>query len=262
MSQVISEDGTIIKYLKTGKGPVVILVDGAFCNKDFGPMPKLASSLSEAFTVISYDRRARGESGDTKPYSIDREIQDIAALINIAGGSACLFGISSGAILCMMAVSKGLNVTRLAILEPPFVGNENNKRPHDALHRLNQFILEGKKGEAVKFYLTKIMLAPAILPFLLRLTPNWKKMKANANSLPYDAEICGDFEMPRQMIASITIPVLVIDSTASPDNLRNAVALVSKTLPRCERKSCKGSVHDVPPKVLAPVLIHFYNNTV
>src|SRR5688572_21460275 len=164
MSIAVSKDGTKIVYRKTGKGPVIILVDGAFCSKDFGPMPKLAPLLAEHFTVISYDRRARGESGDTRPYKVELEIEDIETLIEQNGGSAFLFGISSGAILALRAVSHGLRVPKLVLLEPPFVTNENLIRSPNAYQDLIHLIDEGKRGEAVKFYLRKVMGVPAILP--------------------------------------------------------------------------------------------------
>ncbi|MDB4926331.1 alpha/beta fold hydrolase [Mucilaginibacter sp.] len=131
MDFVTSKDGTAIAYRKAGSGPALILVDGAFCSKDFGPMPKLASLLAESFTVFTYDRRARGESGDTPPYAVQKEIDDIQALLNEAGGSAFLFGISSGAVLALKAVAAGLNITQLALYEPPFNidGNIKNRRP-------------------------------------------------------------------------------------------------------------------------------------
>jgi pimeloyl-ACP methyl ester carboxylesterase len=256
---IISKDGTKIVYHKTGRGPVIILVDGAFCSKDFGPMPKLAPFLVENFTVISYDRRARGESGDTRPYNIEREIEDLEALTEQNGGSAYLFGVSSGAILALRAVSHGLRVPKLVLFEPPFVTNKTLIRSPNAYHDLTQLIDDGKRGEAVKFYLRKVMGAPAILPFVLKLTPNWRKMKANANSLPYDAAICGDFEIPKNLVSAITTPVLVIDSTKSPEILRSAVEATVRALPNGTRKSLKGSIHDIPPKILAPELIQFLN---
>ncbi len=135
METVISKDGTSIAYEKSGSGPAVILVDGAFCGKSFGPMIKIVPLLSKNFTVITYDRRARGDSGDTQPYSVQREIEDIDTLIKIAGGSAHLFGISSGAILCLKAADSGLNIIKLALLEPPFVGNAKGRRPVNAEHQ-------------------------------------------------------------------------------------------------------------------------------
>jgi pimeloyl-ACP methyl ester carboxylesterase len=257
MSIAMSKDGTKIVYRKAGKGPLIILVDGAFCSKDFGPMPKLAPLLSEHFTVVSYDRRARGESGDTKPYTIEREIEDLQALIEQNGGSAYLFGISSGAILALRAVANGLEVPKLVLFEPPFVTSKNLIRSPNAYHELTRLLEQGKRGEAVKFYLRKVMGVPAILPFVLQLTPNWSKMKANANSLPYDVAVCGDFEIPKNFRSSVAIPVLVIDSTRSPEMLRSAVEATVRALPNATRKSLKGSIHDVPPKILAPELAQF-----
>jgi len=259
MSIAKSKDGTKIVYRKGGKGPLIILVDGAFCSKDFGPMPKLAPLLCEHFTVISYDRRARGESGDTKPYTTEREIEDLQALIERNGGSAYLFGISSGAILALQAVANGLPVAKLVLFEPPFVTNKNLIRSPNAYHELTRLVEAGKRGEAVKFYLRKVMGVPAILPFVLQLTPNWSKMKANANSLPYDVAVCGDFEIPKNLGSSVSIPVLVIDSTKSPEILRSAVEATVRALPKATRKSLKGSIHDVPPKILAPELAQFLN---
>ena len=255
----MSKDGTKIVYRETGSGPVIILIDGAFCSKDFGPMPKLAPLLSEHFTVISYDRRARGESGDTRPYTVEREIEDLQTLIEQNGGSAYLFGISSGAILALRAVSHGLRVPKLVLFEPPFATSKNLVRSTNAYHELTRLVEEGKRGEAVKFYLRKVMEVPAFLPFLLQLTPNWSKMKANANSLPYDLAVCGDFEIPENLRSSVSIPVLVIDSTKSPEILRNAVEATVRALPNATRKSLKGSIHDVPPKILAPEVAQFLN---
>lgn len=261
MRIALSKDGTKIVYNKTGTGPVIILIDGAFCSKDFGPMPKLVPTLSQHFTVISYDRRARGESGDTKPYAVEREIEDLEALITLNGGNAFLFGISSGAILALRAVANGLRVPKLVIFEPPFATTKHIARSPDAYQELSRFIDMGNRGGAVQYYLRKVMGVPAILPFIMRLTPNWSKMKANANSLPYDAAVCGDFEIPKSIVSSISIPVLVIDSTKSPEILRNAVAATVSVLPDGRRKSLKGSIHDVPPQILAPEIIQFLHDS-
>ena len=156
--------------------------------------------------------------------------------------------ISSGAILALRAVSHGLRVPKLVLFEPPFVTNKNLIRSPNAYHDLTHLIEEGKRGEAVKFYLRKVMGVPAILPFVLQLTPNWPKMKANANSLPYDVAVCGDFEIPKNLVSAISIPVLVIDSTKSPEILRSAVEATVSALPNATRKSLKGSIHDVPPE--------------
>lgn len=259
MNKIFSRDVTPIAFKKTGAGPVVILVDGAFCSSNFGPMPKLAPLLEKHFTVITYDRRARGESGDTKPYNVKREIEDIDALIQEAGGSAYLFSISSGAILAIHAAAAGLNIKKLALFEPPFVGNSDGKRPASAEADLNMMIAEKKPGEAVSYYLRKVMGVPAFVPMILKLTSNWKKMKANAPSLPYDAAVCGDFNIPEELVGSIHIPTIVIESTKSPKMLRDAVGAVAELLPRGKKISLNGKIHDVPPQIMAPVLEDFFN---
>ncbi|HTE13011.1 MAG TPA: alpha/beta hydrolase [Chitinophagaceae bacterium] len=260
MHTTISADGTSLAYNSHGSGPALVLVDGAFCSRNFGPMLKLAPVLAEQFTVYAYDRRARGDSGDTKPYAVEREIEDLQAMIQVAGGSAFLFGISSGAILCIRAVAAGLNIPRLALLEPPYVGNKNGRRPADAKRQLDQLLHAGNSNGAVKFYLRKVIGVPAIVPFILRLTPNWSKMKANAGSLPYDTAVCGDFTVTKAQVSTVTVPTLVIDSKKSPDTLRNAVRDLVEILPDGQRMSLAGSAHAVPPRTLAPVLANFYKH--
>ncbi len=259
MNKTLSKDGTSIAYNKTGAGRAVILVDGAFCSSKFGPMLKLAPMLAKYFTVIAYDRRARGESGDAKAYDVQREIEDIAALIEVAGGSAHLFSISSGAILAIHAAASGLNINKLALFEPPFVGNRKG-RPANVEAELKMMIAEKRRGDAVRFYLRKVMGVPAFIPWILKLTPNWPKMKANAASLPYDAAVCGDFNIPQKLVSSINIPTIIIDSSKSPKMLRDAVRAVTDLLPQGRQITLDGKIHDVPPKILVPVLEKFYND--
>jgi pimeloyl-ACP methyl ester carboxylesterase len=259
MRFVISEDGTNIVYHKTGRGPALILVDGAFCSKDFGPMPKLAPLLASSFTVFIYDRRARGESGDTSPYAIQREIEDIQALIKEAGGSAFLFGISSGAILAMKAVANGLNISRLALYEPPFnIGKKYKGPPAGYREELQRMLGAGNKADAVKYFLKKVIGLPALLVFIIRLTPNWSKMKGNANSLPYDAEIVGDGSMPVEQVSLITIPTIAIAGEKSPDMLREAAKSVAGSIQNAQHQVLKGQTHNVSATILAPVLTEFF----
>jgi pimeloyl-ACP methyl ester carboxylesterase len=258
MSTLTSKDGTTIAYNKTGSGKPLIIVDGAFCSKDFGPATELAPLLSKNYTVFTYDRRGRGESGDTKPYAVEKEIEDLSALINVAGGSAFVFGLSSGAILSLKAVASGLAVPKLALFEPPFVGNPENKRPANAYEILSGMLAKGEKGKAAKFFLRKVVGAPVLLTFVLQFTPGWKKMKANANSLPHELLICDDYHIPQHVIKAVTISTLVIDSIKSPEMLRDAVAQVADALPNGSRKSLRGSAHAVSPEILAPELTSFF----
>src|SRR5437762_12842989 len=164
MNSVRSRDGTTIAYDRLGTGPAVILVDGAFCSRSFGPMPKLAPVLARDFTVFMYDRRGRGDSGDTARYAVEREIEDLDALIREAGGWAFVFAISSGAALALEAAASRLNVKKLALYEPPFmVGNPAHVLPVDHQTQLVRLIAEGRRGDAVKYYMTDIIAMPGLL---------------------------------------------------------------------------------------------------
>ncbi|MFE9328803.1 alpha/beta fold hydrolase [Nocardia sp. NPDC052278] len=257
---VVSPDGTTITYDSIGEGPPIICVDGAFCTRTFGPMPKVAPLLAHNFRVITYDRRARGDSGDTKPYAVDREIEDLEALIKEMDGSAHVFGLSSGAALSLRAAASGLNITKLALYEPPFVGVDKtgHQPPVDGADTLNRLIASDRRGEAVTFYLSKIIGLPAVVPAIMRLMPMWPKMKAVAPSLPYDATIMADFALPKKQLSSITVPTLVVGGAKSPASLRMAVQAVADAVPGGRWQMLDRQNHNVSAKALAPVLDRFF----
>ena len=161
MSDVRSKDGTTIAYERSGSGPALILVDGALCSRAFGPSPKLAPLLARHFTVYAYDRRGRGESGDTPPYSPEREVEDIAALIEAAGGSASLLGLSSGGALALEAAASGLPVDKVVAYEPPYVddGGQRGGAAHEG--QLKRLLAGGDRGGAVKYFMKDMVGAPA-----------------------------------------------------------------------------------------------------
>src|SRR2546426_7946181 len=207
METTVSKDGTRIAYERAGTGPPVILVDGAFCSRSFGPMPKLAPLLARSFTVFMYDRRGRGDSGDTAPYAVEREIDDLDALIREAGGSAFVYAMSSGAALALEAAASRLSIKKLALYEAPFmVGTPAHVPPGDPQSQLVRLIAEGRRGDAVKYYMKDIMGMPALLVMLFRVLPMWSKLKAVAPSLPYDSAIMGDFSLPTRRRAALGAP--------------------------------------------------------
>ncbi|MGA3245338.1 MAG: alpha/beta hydrolase [Bacteroidota bacterium] len=262
MNRVTSKDGTSIAYDKLGNGPALILVDGALCSRAFGPMPKLASLLQKNFTVFLYDRRGRGESTDTKLYDVEREVDDIDALLQQAGGSAYVFGISSGAGLIIHAVVRGLNIKKLALYEPPFVAGKNGQhKKTDHESRLKQLIASDRRGDAAKYFMTKMMGAPAIVVFVMQLMPMWSKLKAVAHTLPYDAAVMGDFTVPEARIASIKKPTLIAGGDKSPAALRNAVQQVADALPDGTLRWLKDQTHNVKTEILAPLLTELFQES-
>ncbi|MBW7455541.1 alpha/beta hydrolase, partial [Paenibacillus sepulcri] len=180
MNTAISRDGTRIAFDKVGQGPSLVLVAGAFSYRKFPGQVQLAGLLSEHFTVYNYDRRGRGDSGDTQPYAIEREIEDLQAMIEEAGGSANVWGLSSGAVLALQAAAKGLNITKLALHEPPFVVDAaDRKPPENFLKHVSGLIAANRRAETIKYFMTQGMGAPSFVISLMRIMPGvWSRLMA------------------------------------------------------------------------------------
>lgn len=256
MNNVVSRDGTTIAYEQMGRGPALILVDGALCSRAFGPMPKLAPLLARDFTVFMYDRRGRGASGDTRPYHKAREVEDLAALVDEAGGSAFALGLSSGAALAMEAAASGVNITRLVLYEPPYMIGEDGHGVHEG--QLTRLIALDRRADAVKYFMRKMVGLPPVFVAMMQLMPGvWGKLKAVAHTLPYDAAVMGDYSLPARRFAGITAPALVMDGEKTDARLHRAVQAVAGALPNAERRTLKGQTHNVKAAVLAPAVVEF-----
>jgi pimeloyl-ACP methyl ester carboxylesterase len=258
MEIVKSKDGTPIAFDRSGEGLAVILVSGAFIDRTHAFNVELGRILASQFMVINYDRRGRGNSGDTKPYAVEREIEDLEALVGAAGGSACMLGVSSGAVLALKAAARGLAIEKLALFEPPFMLAEADRPSADHALQLNHFIEAGKRAEATSYFMTRVMGMPAIVPLLMRLTPYWSRSVALAHTLPYESAIMGDFSFPEKLAASVRIPTLVVGGSKSPRPLRDAVWTVAGSMPNAEGRLLEGQAHNVSAKVPAPAIEQFF----
>ncbi len=261
MPQVISKDDTSIAYDKTGIGPAVLLVDGAMTYRAFfGLKGPLSVKLSKHFTVYTYDRRGRGESNDTKPFAVEREIEDIEALIEEAGGSVYLFGISSGAVLALKAAAKlgAARVVKLALYEPPLaIGDEARQASARYTKQLTKLLAADKRGDAVALFMT-IAGQPAEMVEGMRQSPEWPIMEALAPTLAYDNAIMVDGSLPVDAAKAATMPTLVLDGSESPAFMHEAADALADAMQHAERKTLEGQTHEVSPEVLAPVLITFF----
>jgi pimeloyl-ACP methyl ester carboxylesterase len=262
MAKVISKDGTSIAYDKSGHGPAVILVDGALCYRASGPMGALTRCLEQSFTVFTYDRRGRGESGDTLPYAVEREVEDIETLVKEAGGSAFVFGESSGGALALEAASHCREIKKIALYEAPyFVDNSRPPLPADFVDELNRLLVAGKRGEMVKRFM-KLVDVPGFFIALMQLMPVWAKLKAVAHTLPYDFAITKDNQRGKPLTAdrwrSVAIPTLVADGGKSPAWMRNGMQALAGALPNARYRTLEGQTHIVKAEVLAPVLAEFF----
>ncbi len=259
MKTVTSKDGTRIAYDERGQGPALILIGGAMSFRNFSGALELAGLLSPHFTVINYDRRGRGDSGDTEPYAVEREVEDIAAIIQAAGGSAYVYGMSSGGALALVAASKLPQIKKLALYEPPFVGVDPKakKPPADYRAQLQRLVDANDRSGAVKFFMTKIIGAPAFLAWIMPLMPIWKNLKAVAHTLPYDMAIMEDFSFPAKLAASVLVPTLVMGGEKSPESLRLAVKATAEAMPNAKSVLLPKQSHNVSMKVLAPVIVQY-----
>ena len=252
---VTSKDGTSIAYEKAGTGPALILVDAAGRYREFSSFGGLIGLLAADFTVYHYDRRGRGDSTDTAPYGVEREVDDLAALIVEAGGSAFLYGFSSGGLVALHAAASGLTIPKLVVLEPPIETNEDRSAQAAFTAQLAELVAAGRCGAAVEYFLTSIGVPDEIVAEM-RENESWSAMEAVAHTLVYDCMVSEATSL--QLLASVSVPTLVLDSEASSDDLTGMAATVAKAMPNSSHRSLVGEWHGVPDDVLAPVLTEYF----
>jgi pimeloyl-ACP methyl ester carboxylesterase len=258
MSETTSLDGTRIGYDKHGSGPAVILVDGAFCSRAFGPSTRIAPLLSQTFTVITYDRRGRGRSGDAAIYAPAREVEDLAALIKVAGGNASLVGLSSGGALALEAAASGLKINRVVAYEPPYVDEAGTGTGSTHEGTLRRFLMDGNRSGAVTYFMKDMVGVPTIVVKIMPLMPwLWGKLKRVAHTLPYDAQVMTDFRIPRVRFSSIRVPALIMAGSKTQPRLIDAAKTAASVIPGAQYRELGGQTHNVDPAILAPAVARF-----
>lgn len=265
MQTVTSKDGTKIAYDKTGNGPAVILIEGATGSRKMGFSAGVAKLLASDFTVYCYDRRGRGDSGDTQPFAVEREIEDIDALIDEAGGAAYLCGLSSGASLALEAAIKlGDKVKKLAMYEAPYDSSEGAAAPwHEYTTQLKRALAANRRAEAVTLFL-KFLSVPDEMIENMRKGPMWQSLEALAPTLAYDAAAMGeDRAVPVGRAAKVKAQTLAMDGEKSAEymSFMGATAeALAKAIPNAQRRTVKGQGHDISAEALAPELIKFFKD--
>jgi pimeloyl-ACP methyl ester carboxylesterase len=259
--QVTSADGTTISFDAAGAGPGIVLVHGAFTGRAHPTLRSVATALAPWFTVYNYDRRGRGGSGDTQPYAVEREIEDLAALVATAGGTAMVFGGSSGAGLALSAALVNPAITKLALWEPPYHADPSAPRlPGDFAGRLTALVDAGRPGDAVERFLVDAADAPAAAVAAMREQPSWAGMEAIARTLAYEAAVMGPGNaLPAGRLATIAQPTLVLTGGASPGWMAGAGRAVAAAIPGAAHRVLPGQTHNVAPGALAPELLEFFS---
>jgi pimeloyl-ACP methyl ester carboxylesterase len=256
-----SADGTPIAFDRVGEGPPLILVGGAW-NDRLSSAP-LAQLLADDFSVYTYDRRGRGESGDTQPYAVDREIEDLIAVIEASGGTASVFGHSSGAALALEATSAGAPVLRLAMYEPPYIVDDSRPPlPDDYIDHLEELVGQDRRREIFEYFMTAAVGMPAEMVQPMLDAPLIEEMMRLAHTVSYDGQVMLEGSMhgeplPARWRDAVTVPTLVMDGGNSPTWTRNSSRALVRLLPDVSYRTLAGQDHNVAPEAVAPVLAEF-----
>ena len=258
METAKSADGTVIAYDRTGDGPPLVVVVGALCDRHTFVSP---AELTGRFTVYTYDRRGRGDSGDTQLYSPDREIEDLAAVVEAAaaGGSGVFaYGHSSGAALALQAAARGVPFAAIAAYEAPYMIAGTRELAEDPAPRISAMVSSGHRSDAVRFWMTDVVQAPADMVTAMEKSPMWSGLEALAHTLPYDLALAGDQGVPADELAKITVPVLILGGGNSPEWFKETVEATAAVTPGARLVMLEGHDHGVPPEVITPVLTQFF----
>jgi alpha/beta hydrolase family protein len=255
METVTSADGTTIAFDQIGTGPPLVLVAGASCDRAVDA--RIADGLATRFTVLNYDRRGRGDSTDTLPYAVEREIEDLEIVLAAAGGSAVVVGLSSGAVLASCAVAAGLPVGNLVMWEPPFrLDTAGRRAALEYGEQTRALLAEGRRGDALELFMTVVGL-PAEMIAGARQSPYWALGEELAPTLAYDAAVMGDGSIPGDRFAAITAPTAVFTGGASADWFRTSGRAAADAIPGAIYRELPGQTHDVAPDVLAAAVHEF-----
>jgi pimeloyl-ACP methyl ester carboxylesterase len=262
VDRVRSADGTLIAFETLGDGPPLILVDPALLDRGMGQSRAMARLLAPHFTVFVYDRRGRGERGNTLPYAVDREIDDLAALLQVAGDSVGVWGMSSGAMLALEAARQLPDICKIALYEPPLVVDATRPPMAEQWAAIDEAVASRRNGTALKIFL-RMVGVPAPVVFAMHLTPMWRKLERLASALPYDGMFVREYQrgrpLPNDRWQDVRIPALVTDGGKSPTWMRHGTAALAKVLPNATYRTLEGQTHRLVPKAHAAMLIDFFS---
>ena len=254
-----SKDGTKIAYETAGDGPPLVIVWGALGLRASPFAKAMRDELAKSFSVYDYDRRGRGESGDTQPYSVAAEVEDLRAVCLAAGGRPWVWATSSGAALALEAAAAGVPMQRLAAHEPPYaVGEHTGAFDREYPRKVADLVRADRREDAVRLFMRTVGV-PAPFVWLMRFMNFWKSAVAAANTLPYDAACVNAFELPTERFRSITTPTVILAGGATPASLKRAAEEVSKTVPGATLRVVPKQNHGIKPASLRPVLVELFS---
>ena len=257
METAISRDGTRLAYDVYGSGPPLVYITGASCFRTFWPVVQDAKAFAKSFTIYNYDRRGRGDSTDTQPYAVEREVEDVEAIVDAAGGRASLFGHSSGAVLALEAALRlGDKVDGAVLYDPSYVSDETEKAAYEILsQQVHALLRVGDNGKAMRTFLSGIGM-PKVFVHLMRFMPGWRRMTALAPSLAYDIALTCDLP-PIERASRVTVPVQIVAGEKSPSSVRETARQLAEAIPESTFLELAGQDHMASAKAVLPVLTGF-----
>ena len=251
----LSKDGTKLGYDVLGSGPPLVIVNGALAVRNFVFAKRMAEAFAKHFTVYNYDRRGRNDSGDTKPYTVAKEVDDVAAICKVAGGKPYVVGFSSGAALALEAAASGVAMAGLFAYEPPYTrADPSDKTDASFQTTLDELVAKDDRSGAVSYFMRTVGV-PAFGVAVMKLLPMWKTMKATAHTLPYDARIMAGFEVPAARLAKVKVPTVLSYGTKTAPRLRMAAEAAHKAVPESRLVPVPKANHAGAPKLLVPVVV-------
>ena len=250
-----SKDGTRIAYDRLGSGPALVIVNGALSVRTFTFAQKMAQELAKDFTVYNYDRRGRGDSTNTAPYSVQKEVDDLAALCKAAGGKPFVVGQSSGAALALEAAAAGVPMAGLYAYEPPYVASDPANKADTANYQrdLEAQLAKGDRDGAVTFFM-RFVGVPGFGVAIMRLLPMWKVMASVAHTLPYDGRVMGDFRVPAKRLAAIKVPTIVAHGDKTAPTLKGAAKAAAGAVPKARHEVVPKANHGIKPALMRAAL--------
>lgn len=255
MQTTRSSDGTTIAYQRTGSGPALVLVVGAFCDRQ--TTASLAALLAPHFTVYEYDRRGRGDSGDGGTYAVEREVEDLGAVVSAAGGSALAYGHSSGGILVLEAAARGVPLTRLAVYEPPYTAPEDGEPSYELLERVQKRLADDDPDGAAEAFMSGAGAPPEAIAGA-RQSPYWSRMRALAPTLVHDLTLSDGGRVPGERLARVAVPTLALSGGASPEWAARACRRVTDAVANARAEVLDGQGHGVDAEAVAPLLADWF----
>jgi pimeloyl-ACP methyl ester carboxylesterase len=255
METTVSRDGTRIAFDRLGSGPPIVLLPGG--SVDRMTNAGLAAELADALTVYNVDRRGRGDSGSVLPYAVEREFEDIVGVIEAAGGRAHLYGTSSGAALAMEAAAAGVPVEKLVMWEPPYNVDGRPDLPPDTASVFRDLVEAGRQGDAVEYFMSKVVGLPPEFVAAARLAPWWAQQEAIAHTLAYDAAVMGDYTIPVETARAVPVPTIILTGGASFPFMHETADVLAALIPNARREVLAGQEHNVDPAPLAAAIIEF-----